>query len=57
MELCEKGDLLQYIMRNGRINQKQAMKIFSDLIQGLQYLFRKGIIHRDLKPANILFDG
>lgn len=34
------------------------MRLFLDILHGVQHYISKGIIHRDLKPANILIkDG
>ena len=30
------------------------MKIFKQILQGLQHIHSKGVIHRDIKSANIL---
>lgn len=34
--------------------EKEAIKIMSDVLSGFLELIENGIIHRDLKPANIL---
>jgi serine/threonine protein kinase len=31
-----------------------TVEIMAEVIEGVQYLFKKGVLHRDLKPANIL---
>ena len=42
-----KFDMTNYI-------KPRLIKIFTDIVAGLEYLHSKKIIHRDLKPANIL---
>jgi len=55
MELCEGGDLMDYIMKNDfKISEQRAVKIIHSLSTALYYLHSYGIIHRDLKPDNIL---
>lgn len=40
------------------MNEKEALKLLTDLSYGFMELIKNGIIHRDLKPANILIhDG
>ena len=34
----------------------QAQGFFSQIINGLEYLHRKGVSHRDIKPENLLLD-
>ncbi len=35
---------------------RQAHRYFTQLINGVEYLHRKGVTHRDLKPENLLLD-
>ena len=52
-EYCSHGDLLEYLTRQGKLCEKEAILIASDVIDAMKYLFRQGIIHRDIKPANV----
>lgn len=52
----EKGELFDYIVENKRIPETEAMKMFHQLISGVQYIHKIGVVHRDLKPQNILLD-
>lgn len=54
MELLPGGDLSERI-RNGAMEEKEALKIIRAIADALAYAHDKGIIHRDIKPANILF--
>ena len=56
MEYCEKGELFDYIVNNGKLNEKEACRLFQQIINGVEYLHEQNIIHRDLKPENILLD-
>ena len=54
MEFCEGKSLNTYMMHKEiKVEQKFAFLIFSEILNGLNYIHSKGIIHRDLKPANI----
>ena len=33
-----------------------AIKKFTQLIEGIEYIHKIGIVHRDLKPENLLLD-
>ena len=57
MEYCEKGELFDYIVKNGKLNEKEACRLFQQIINGVEYLHQQSIIHRDLKPENILLDN
>ena len=40
-----------------RIDEIDAISIFQQLINAIEYLHRIGIAHRDIKPQNILLDS
>ncbi|KAI0030047.1 kinase-like domain-containing protein [Vararia minispora EC-137] len=50
------GDLLRYVIDNGRMEESQARRLFQQIISGVDYSHRLRIVHRDLKPENILLD-
>jgi len=54
MTYAENGDLLNFILKNGTINESQAKTWFYQILQGVIYLHSKEIVHRDLKCENIL---
>ncbi|RFN43932.1 camk protein kinase [Fusarium flagelliforme] len=53
-ELAAGGDLMSFIMQRGTVKESESRIIIRQVVQGLDYLHRKGIVHRDLKPENIL---
>jgi len=56
MEHCNSGELFDFIVRNTRLNEKQASKFYWELVSGIEYLHKSGVCHRDLKPENLLLD-
>ena len=54
MEYCEKGELFEYIVNKERLNPAEASLFFYQLINGVEYIHKKGFAHRDLKPENLL---
>ena len=53
MELA-KGVALTKYCDDARLNTKQRLELFLDVLAAVQHAHQKGIIHRDLKPSNIL---
>jgi serine/threonine protein kinase len=56
VEYAENGSLKSYL-NNAKLNEKEARRIFIQLLSALEYLQNdKHIAHRDLKVENILLD-
>lgn len=52
-----KANLRQKLSRN-KLSQSQVVRIFNQVLSGLEYAHENGVVHRNLKPENILFyDG
>ncbi|KAH7648402.1 calcium-dependent kinase 7 (CDPK)(CPK7) [Cryptosporidium bovis] len=56
LELCKGGDLYQYVLSNGALEESDVQKIMINLLDALKFIHKNGVIHRDLKPENILID-
>ena len=54
MEYCQKGELSGYIEENKKLSEDESSMLFYQLINGVNYIHKKGISHRDLKPENLL---
>ncbi|CAO3579831.1 unnamed protein product [Absidia cylindrospora] len=54
LEYVNGGQLLDYIIRHGKLKEKQARKFSRQIVSALDYCHRNAIVHRDLKIENIL---
>ena len=50
------GVNLRDLLRDGKMDPKQALAIVPPICDALQYAHDKGIVHRDIKPENLLLD-
>ncbi|CAH1113492.1 unnamed protein product [Psylliodes chrysocephalus] len=57
MSIADRGDLLDYLLVNGALNENRARVWFRQLALALQYLHEMGIAHRDLKCENCLISS
>lgn len=56
MEYAGGGELFDYIVKKQKLDEKEACRIFQQIISGIEYLQRLNIVHRDMKPENLLLD-
>ena len=56
LEYLRGSNLLEgiYVMRN-TYSEKDAARIFKQIVEAVAYLHEQGVIHRDIKPENVVF--
>ncbi|RKP37252.1 kinase-like domain-containing protein [Dimargaris cristalligena] len=57
MEYASGGELFDYILAHRFLREKEAGRLFAQLISGVDYLHKQHIVHRDLKLENLLLDN
>ena len=57
MEYCSAGDLFNYIVSRGHIEEEEAKPILYQILETIQFLHKMRVTHRDLKPENILINS
>ena len=50
---CSRGDLLDNCSRKGGLDQSTALALFTQLVEGIEFLHANHVVHRDLSPENI----
>lgn len=56
LEYIEGGELFDYLIKKGKLQEYEAVNYFKQIINGINYLHQFNICHRDLKPENLLLD-
>lgn len=56
LEYASGGELFDHILAHRYLKERDAAKLFSQLISGVWYIHQKKIVHRDLKLENLLLD-
>lgn len=51
------GELFNYIVERGRLDEPEAAKLFAQMVAAVDSCHRNLVIHRDLKPENVLLDA
>ena len=54
LEYVEGCTLKEYILKNGALDPKSAVKLIIRVLDALEYAHNQGYIHRDVKPQNVL---
>ncbi|MBX2797846.1 MAG: serine/threonine protein kinase [Myxococcales bacterium] len=60
LDLVSGGQTLDRVIRREfkeGVDTVPALLVFLRILQGVEYLHRKGIVHGDIKPENILLEG
>lgn len=56
LELGRGGELFDYVMQSGKLDEDEARVLFRQILSGVQYCHANLVAHRDLKPENLLLD-
>jgi len=56
LELGKGGELFDYVMQAGKLDEDEARMLFRQILSGVQYCHANLVAHRDLKPENLLLD-
>ena len=56
MEFVDGPTLSLRLREEGRLSEREALRLFIPLCEALGHLSEHGIVHRDVKPSNILLD-
>ncbi|GLD99787.1 hypothetical protein PINS_up008515 [Pythium insidiosum] len=57
MEHADSGEMFEYIVARHRIREPEAVQLFQQIVDGLDYLHANEVTHRDLKPENLLLQA
>jgi hypothetical protein len=56
MELVDGPSLALRLRQQGRLSEREALRLFIPLCEALVHMHEHGVVHRDIKPGNILID-
>jgi serine/threonine protein kinase len=54
MEYVEGESLKQLLDRKGKLNDKEIIDLFSQMLAAVQYVHENDLVHRDIKPSNFM---
>ncbi len=46
--------MAEYIQANTKLDENEAVRIFTQIIKAMNAMSKINVVHRDLKPANIM---
>ena len=49
--------LIEKIQREGKVVEEEALAIFRNVLEGLQYMHSQGLCHNDITPRNIMLSA
>nr|XP_034187178.1 serine/threonine-protein kinase SIK3-like isoform X6 [Osmia lignaria] len=56
-EYAPGGEIFDHLVRNGRMPEPEARRIFRQIVLAVRYLHHQRVVHRDLKAENLLLDA
>jgi eukaryotic-like serine/threonine-protein kinase len=56
-EYIDGENLKEHVVRQGRLDVREALEIAVEVARGLAFAHEQGLIHRDVKPQNVLLNG
>ncbi|XP_029170704.1 serine/threonine-protein kinase SIK3-like isoform X2 [Nylanderia fulva] len=56
-EYAPGGEIFDHLVRNGRMLEPEARRIFRQIVLAVRYLHQQRVVHRDLKAENLLLDA
>ncbi|XP_014240999.1 serine/threonine-protein kinase SIK3-like isoform X2 [Cimex lectularius] len=51
------GEIFDFLVKNGRLREIEACKIFHQIVAAVSYCHSRNVVHRDLKAENLLLDA
>lgn len=49
--------LIEKIQREGKLREEDALALFRNIVEGLQYIHAQGLCHNDITPRNIMLSA
>ncbi|XP_046421579.1 serine/threonine-protein kinase SIK3-like isoform X5 [Neodiprion virginianus] len=56
-EYAAGGEIFDYVVRNGKMSEPEARRVFRQIVHAVCYLHQQKVVHRDLKAENLLLDA
>lgn len=57
LELCNFRTLKDYVRKKFRLSESEALMIIEQVVQAVDYMYKKSIVHRDLKLENVFLNS